>query len=62
MARRWREVVDFLGIHTYPAWEEKTIDEALDYTIENIEGVRAALPGQAVGHSGSWLGQHRDRV
>ncbi len=40
------EVVDFLGIHTYPAWEEKPIDEALDYTIENIEGVRAALPGK----------------
>jgi len=39
-------VVDFLGVHTYPAWEDKTIDEALDYTIENIEGVRAALPGK----------------
>ena len=36
--------VDFLGIHTYPAWEEKTIDEALAYTIENMEGVHAALP------------------
>ncbi|NNF40375.1 MAG: glycosyl hydrolase, partial [Woeseiaceae bacterium] len=37
--------VDFLGVHTYPAWEDKTIDEALAYTIENIDGVRAALPG-----------------
>lgn len=36
--------LDFLGIHTYPAWEEKTIDEAMPYTIENIEGVRVALP------------------
>ena len=36
--------VDFIGVHTYPAWEEKTIDEALAYTIENMEGVRAALP------------------
>ena len=36
--------VDFLGIHTYPAWEEKTIDEALAYTIENMERVHAALP------------------
>ena len=36
--------VDFLGIHTYPAWEEKTIDEAMPYTIENLERVRAALP------------------
>ena len=40
------EVVDFLGVHTYPAWEEKTIDEALAYTIENMERVQAALPGK----------------
>lgn len=38
--------VDFLGIHTYPAWEEKTIDEALAYTVENMERVRAALPAK----------------
>ena len=38
--------VDFIGVHTYPAWEEKTIDEALAYTIENMKGVRAALPGK----------------
>ena len=38
--------VDFLGIHTYPAWEEKTIDEALPYTIDNMQRVRAALPGK----------------
>ena len=36
--------VDFLGVHTYPEWEGKTIHEALEYTIENIQGVRAALP------------------
>ena len=36
--------IDFLGVHTYPAWEEKTIDEALAYTIENMEGVATALP------------------
>jgi exo-beta-1,3-glucanase (GH17 family) len=38
--------VDFLGIHTYPAWEEKTIDEALPYTIDNMLRVRDALPGK----------------
>jgi len=38
--------LDFLGIHTYPAWEDKTIDEALSYTIENMERVRAALSGK----------------
>lgn len=40
--------VDFLGIHTYPAWEEKTIDEAMPYTIENLERVAAALPGKPI--------------
>ena len=37
--------LDFVGVHTYPAWEHKSIDEALAYTIENMDGVRAALPG-----------------
>ncbi len=40
--------LDFIGVHTYPAWEEKAIDEALAYTIENIEGVRAALPDSSI--------------
>lgn len=40
--------VDFLGVHTYPVWENKTIDEALAYTVENIEAVRAALPGKPI--------------
>ncbi len=41
-------VVDFLGIHTYPAWEDKSIDDALPYTIENIRDVRAALPDKPI--------------
>ena len=40
--------LDFIGVHTYPAWEEKTIDEALPYTIENMRGVRAALPDKPI--------------
>ena len=40
--------VDILGVHTYPAWEEKEIDEALAYTIENIDRVRAALPDKPI--------------
>ena len=40
--------VDFIGVHTYPAWENKTIDEALAYTIENIEDVHAALPDKPI--------------
>ncbi|MFW2389199.1 MAG: glycosyl hydrolase [Polyangiales bacterium] len=40
--------VDFLGVHTYPQWEGKTIDEGLSYTLENVEGVRAALPDKPI--------------
>jgi exo-beta-1,3-glucanase (GH17 family) len=38
--------VDFIGVHTYPAWEDKSIDEAMPYTIENMVGVANALPGK----------------
>ena len=38
--------VDFIGVHTYPAWEEKSIDQAMPYTIENMVGVSDALPGK----------------
>jgi exo-beta-1,3-glucanase (GH17 family) len=41
-------VVDFIGIHTYPVWEDKPIDEALAYTIENVESVRQALPDKPI--------------
>ncbi len=37
--------LDYVGVHTYPAWEEKPIDEGLSYTIENMDRVHAALPG-----------------
>ncbi len=40
--------VDFLGVHTYPAWEGKSINQALPYTIENIAAVRAALPDKPI--------------
>ena len=40
--------VDFIGVHTYPAWEEKGIDEALSYTIENMQGVYDAHPDKPV--------------
>ena len=36
--------LDFLGVHTYPAWEERGIDEGLSYTVENMMGVRSAFP------------------
>ncbi len=40
--------VDFLGVHTYPAWEGKRIDEGLAFTIENIAGVHEALPDKPI--------------
>jgi exo-beta-1,3-glucanase (GH17 family) len=40
--------VDFIGVHTYPVWEDKRIGEALAYTVENIDGVREALPGKPI--------------
>lgn len=40
--------VDFVGVHTYPVWESKSIDEGLAYTIENIRGVQQALPGAPI--------------
>jgi exo-beta-1,3-glucanase (GH17 family) len=40
--------IDFIGVHTYPVWENKTIDEGLAYTIQNIQDVHRALPGKPV--------------
>ena len=40
--------VDFLGVHTYPVWEGKSIEEGLSYTKENIIGVVAALPDRPI--------------
>jgi len=40
--------IDFIGVHTYPLWENKTIDQALAYTIKNIEDVHKALPGKPI--------------
>jgi len=40
--------VDFLGVHTYPIWEEKPIEDGLAYTVENVEAVRAALPDRPI--------------
>lgn len=40
--------LDFIGVHTYPVWENKSIDEAMSYTEENVASVRAALPGKPI--------------
>lgn len=36
--------LDFVSVHTYPIWENKDIDEAMPFTIANIQSVRNALP------------------
>jgi exo-beta-1,3-glucanase (GH17 family) len=40
--------VDFLGVHIYPLWEYKTVDQALAYSMHNIRQVQAALPGKPI--------------
>lgn len=42
------EEVDFISLHTYPAWEKKHLDEALAYTVENDESVAKKYPGKPV--------------
>jgi exo-beta-1,3-glucanase (GH17 family) len=36
--------LDFISVHTYPVWEGKDIDEAMPFTIANLQAVRNALP------------------
>lgn len=40
--------VDFVSIHVYPAWEGKDIDEAMSYSIENVQRVRDSLPQSTI--------------
>lgn len=40
--------VDFISLHTYPVWEYRHINDALDYTRENIESVARLYPGKPI--------------
>ena len=42
------EVLDFISIHTYPAWEYQPIENALAYTIENFQSVANAYPDKPI--------------
>ena len=42
------EKLDVISVHTYPAWEFKTIDDALDYSMQNYEAVRSMYPDKQV--------------
>ena len=48
--------LDFVSVHIYPLWEEKDIEEAIDYGIKNIRAVRNALPdAQLVITEAGWV-------
>jgi exo-beta-1,3-glucanase (GH17 family) len=36
--------LDFISVHTYPVWEYKGIEDAMDYTIENVQSVAQENP------------------
>lgn len=40
--------VDFISLHTYPEWEQKSIDEALAFTEDNYDSVAKKYPGKPV--------------
>jgi exo-beta-1,3-glucanase (GH17 family) len=42
------EALDFIAVHTYPAWEYRSIDDALEFTKENYHSVVDHYPGKPV--------------
>jgi exo-beta-1,3-glucanase (GH17 family) len=42
------DAVDFISIHTYPLWEYKTIDQAIEYTKQNYYAVCEKYPNKLV--------------
>lgn len=42
------EVLDFISVHTYPAWEYRTLEDALEYTKRNYDSVVAHYPNKPV--------------
>ena len=40
--------LDFISVHTYPAWEYRTIEDALGYTMQNYHDVVNHYPGKPV--------------
>ena len=42
------EVLDFIAVHTYPAWEYRSIHDALEYTKQNYYSVVGHYPNKPV--------------
>ena len=40
--------LDFISVHTYPAWEYRTIEDAMEYTKQNYHDVVHHYPGKPV--------------
>lgn len=40
--------LDFISVHTYPAWEYRTLEDALEYTKQNYYSVANHYPGKPV--------------
>jgi exo-beta-1,3-glucanase (GH17 family) len=40
--------LDFIALHTYPVWESRSIDDALEHTRENFDSVARLYPGKRV--------------
>jgi len=40
--------LDFISVHTYPAWEYRTVEDALEYTKQNYHSVVNHYPGKPV--------------
>lgn len=40
--------LDVIAVHSYPVWEFKKVDEALDFTIGNYEAVRRKYPDKPI--------------
>ncbi|MFW2404759.1 MAG: glycosyl hydrolase [Gammaproteobacteria bacterium] len=45
--------LDFLSVHTFPVWEYRTADEALEFTKQNYNSVAKHYPGKRVIVSGA---------
>lgn len=45
---RLADVVDFISVHTYPVWEFRSLEGAMDYTRENWRSVVECYPGRPV--------------
>ncbi len=42
------EELDFISVHTYPAWEYRTLEDALEFTKQNYHSVVDHYPGKPV--------------